>query len=120
VLDNGNLLVFDNRSQRRAADGDGWSRVLEVDPVSREIVWEYRADPPESFYSHSRGTVQRLANGNTLIGSSNQARAFEIDPAGSVVWEFRPPPDDDGARPVLRAWRYPAARMKAHLGRVKD
>ena len=44
LLDNGNLLVFDNGKERR-----GWSRVVEIDPVSGEIVWEYRGDPLDSF-----------------------------------------------------------------------
>ena len=32
-----------------------YSRVVEVDPRRGEIVWQYRADPPESFFSGSRG-----------------------------------------------------------------
>lgn len=82
LLDNGNLLIFDNGSRR------GWSRVLELDPGALEIVWEYRADPPESFFSASRGSAQRLPNGNTLITDSVRGRVFEVTPTGGTVWEF--------------------------------
>jgi hypothetical protein len=49
VAANGNILVFDNRPGEKA------SRVVEIDPLSREIVWEYTR---EGFYSETRGTVQ--------------------------------------------------------------
>jgi hypothetical protein len=45
MLENGNILVFDNGTYR------GYSRVLEVDPPTGEIVWQFQGDPPESFYS---------------------------------------------------------------------
>lgn len=82
LVDNGNLLMFDNGKER------GWSRVVEVDPVSGEIVWEYRGDPKESFYSSSRGGAQRLPNGNTLITDSMKGRVLEVTPEGETVWEY--------------------------------
>lgn len=82
LLPNGNLLIFDNGKYR------GWSRVLEVDPASNEIVWEYRADPVESFFSESRGAAQRLPNGNTLITESTRGRVFEVTADGETVWEY--------------------------------
>lgn len=108
VLGNGHILLFDNRSRGQDPEDGGWSRVVELDPLSGEIVWEYRADPPEDFYSHSRGTVARMIGGNTLICSSNQGRLFEVTPEGDVVWEYRTPyRDEEGRRAVLRAERYP-------------
>jgi hypothetical protein len=85
LLADGNLLIFDNGKLR------GYSRVLEVDPRSGEIVWQYQSDPPEGFYSSSRGGAQRLVNGNTLIVESQRGRAFEVTPDGEVVWEFLEP-----------------------------
>jgi hypothetical protein len=81
-LRSGNFLIFDNGL------GRGWSRVIELDPRSREIVWEYKADPPEGFYTLARGSAQRLANGNTLIAESDKGRIFEVTPAGEIVWSF--------------------------------
>lgn len=120
VLENGHILLFDNRGRTyKPEDGEGWSRVVEVDPLARKIVWEYRADPPEDFYSHSRGTAARLDGGNTLICSSNQGRVFEVTPGGEIVWEYRTPHrDDKGHRAVLRAQRYSKGFVEALLRRV--
>lgn len=85
LLADGRLLVFDNGTRR------GWSRVVEVDPARRAIVWEYRADPPESFFTSSRGAAQRLPNGNTLIVESDDGRAFEVTREGEMVWEYLDP-----------------------------
>lgn len=81
-IDNGNLLIFDNGKGRR------WSRVVELDPTARKIVWEYK---DEDFFSNIRGLSQRLPNGDTLIVSSQRGRAFEVTPEGQVVWEYWSP-----------------------------
>jgi hypothetical protein len=102
----GTVLIFDNGRHRR------WSRALEVDPATDGIVWQYRAEPRESFYSFSRGGVQRLPNGNTLITESDAGRVFEVTPEGDVVWELlapRQPSADD--RPARRAAIYRLRRM---------
>jgi len=85
LLDNGNILLFDNGNQRR------YSRVIEVDPRSGEIVWEYKGVPPKSFFSFDRGSAERLPNGNTLIADSSQGRIIEVTKNGEVVWEFYNP-----------------------------
>ena len=95
LLPNGHILVFDNGL------GRGWSRVIEVDPVGREIVWEYRAPDPESFYSEARGANQRLRNGNTLITESDNGRAFEVTPGGDIVWKFVNPNMTDKREPSV-------------------
>lgn len=93
LLDNGHVLLFDNGL------GRGWSRVVEIDPRTDEIVWEYRA--PE-LYTIARGSSQRLPNGNTLIAESEDGRALEVTPDGEVVWEyFSPHVGDDGQRAIL-------------------
>jgi hypothetical protein len=51
-------------------------------------VWEWHADPPESFFTRSRGSAQRLPNGNTLLAESRAGRAIEVGPDGDVVWEW--------------------------------
>lgn len=100
LLANGNVLVFDNRT------GEKSSRIVELDPVSKTIVWHY--EDGEGFYSRSRGTVQRLENGNTLIGESNRGRIFEVSPDGQIVWEYRTPRvSKKGRRAALRAVRVP-------------
>lgn len=89
LTSSGNVLVFDNGTHR------GYSRIVEVEPPSGEIVWEYRGDPPESFFSETMGGIQALANGNILVTESIRGRAFEITREGEIVWEFFNPDIDE-------------------------
>ena len=85
LLENGNILLFDNGYNR------GYSRIIELDPKSQQIVWQYTANPKESFFSPRRGSNQRLPNRNTLITESDRGRIFEVTNEGKVVWEFYNP-----------------------------
>ncbi len=95
-LDNGHILVFDNGLAR------GWSRVLELDPEPGEIVWEYGDRDRNFFFTLSKGSAQRLPNGNTLIADSDNGRAFEVTPEGETVWEYATPHRvEDGRRAAI-------------------
>lgn len=85
MLESGNILLLDN------GRGRGWSRVIELDPLTRHIVWEYQASTPTDLYTATRGSSQRLGNGNTLITNSTSGQVFEVTPKGEVVWEFFSP-----------------------------
>lgn len=85
LLETGNLLIFDNGSHR------DYSRIVELDPVRGEIVWEYKADPPDAFFSIMMGGVQALPNGNLLVTESTKGHVFELTRDGAVVWEFYNP-----------------------------
>ena len=65
--------------------------MIELNPITREIVWEYKAEPPTDFFTRVMGSALRLPNGNTMITSSNQRRIFEVTTNGEVVWEFYSP-----------------------------
>lgn len=82
VLPNGNIMVFDNKG------AEGRSRVVEFNPVTREIEWRYGGEPKTDFFTQMCGANHRLPNGNTLITESDRGRAFEVTPAGEIVWEF--------------------------------
>jgi hypothetical protein len=111
LLANGNILLFDNRL------GKGWSRAIELDPVARKIVWEWKAPRPADFYTRSRGSAQRLPNGNTLLGESDRGHAVEVTPAGEVVWEWWNPHRDPEGRPatIIRMERYERAFVERIL-----
>ena len=114
VMPNGHILVFDNGWGRR-----GYSRVLELDPVTRTLVWEYTAPEPSDFFSAGRGTAQSLPNGNVLIGNSNSGEAFEVTRAGRVVWRFlNPSVDEHGGRAALRIRRFEHGWIEAIQDRV--
>jgi hypothetical protein len=95
MLENGNILIFDNGVLRE------YTRVLELNPLTEEIVWEYVADPPESFYSPTKGSAQRLPNGNTLVCDSDNGRAFEVTREGEIVWEWLNPATKNNHRVLI-------------------
>lgn len=84
-LENGNLLVFDNRGHNKQ------SKVIEYDPTSMEPVWIYAGDNEHPFFTGAGGANQRLPNGNTLITETDYGRAFEVTRGGDIVWEYRNP-----------------------------
>ncbi|MFQ6031114.1 MAG: hypothetical protein ACE5Q6_26930, partial [Dehalococcoidia bacterium] len=84
-LDNGRVLLFDNGAHRR---GVNHSRVLEMEPETNEIAWEYHGDPIISFYSYNISGAERQPNGNTLICEGAPGRIFEVTPQGQIVWEY--------------------------------
>lgn len=117
MLDNGNILVFDNGSHRphmRIAPHAmvSFSRVLEVDPRSQQIVWEYMDESRLHFFSSFIAGCQRLPNGNTLICEGGTGRFFEVTMDKEVVWEFVSPfyfpghPHIGRNNAVFRAHRY--------------
>ena len=103
MLENGRILLFDNGIAR------GASRVIEVNPLSREIDWQYVGTRQRPLISITMGGTQRLPNGNTLITASNRGRVIEVTPRGEIVWEFRTPHmnDQDHRFNIERMKRYP-------------
>ncbi len=111
VLDNGNLLLFDNRGRGEA------STIYELDPATGETAWSYRGTAEHPFYSKTCGTAYRLAGGNTLITESDAGRAFEVTPEGELVWEFFNPhragESDEFIACLFDLVRVPAASLGA-------
>ncbi len=85
LLDNGNILLFDNGSERPEGNR---SAVLEIDPKTSQVVWQYTAKDSNSFYTYRQGGAQRLPNGNTLVISTHHGHLFEVTPDKKVVWDF--------------------------------
>ncbi|MCU0850488.1 MAG: aryl-sulfate sulfotransferase [Candidatus Thermoplasmatota archaeon] len=100
----GNILLFDNGGW----SGYGYfgmprfirltSRVIELNPVTLDIVWEYhqysthlwfpRSAENHRFYSSVMCSAQRLPNGNTLVTEGTNARVFEVTNQSTIVWEY--------------------------------
>ena len=87
LLANGNVLVYDNGSHS-AHHALPFSRVVEVDPKTNRIVWEYADTPAYNFFSPYISGARRLPNGNTLITEGMFGRMFQVTPEGDVVWEY--------------------------------
>ncbi|NRR28722.1 aryl-sulfate sulfotransferase [Oxalobacteraceae bacterium] len=117
----GNILVFDNQGEagypRVNVGVQPRSRVLEIDPIKKEIVWEYTgadSNAPEwSFYSSFISSARRLPNGNTLIDEGMNGRIFQVTAKGELVWEYVSPyfaanPVAGAGRQVQGNWLYRA------------
>lgn len=117
-LPNGNVLIFDNGAHRRDHPAP-YSRVIEVDPSTNKIVWEYQDQSIFDFFSPYISGAQRLPNGNTLICEGCDGRIFEVTPEREVVWEYVNPhfflePGRPGLNNwVFRAFRYSAEQIEA-------
>jgi len=114
LLANGHLLLFDN-GPHRLDHSFPFSRVLEIDPATKEIVWKYQETRVSDFFSPRLSNAQRLPNGNTFINEGWFGHLFEVAREGDVVWEYVNP--YFGARQKLqinavqRAYRYSAAEI---------
>jgi outer membrane protein assembly factor BamB len=119
LLANGNILIFDNGAHRKD-EALPASRVIELDPATNTIVWEYRDAPAYSFFSPYISGARRLPNGNTLITEGNFGRMFQVTPEKQVVWEYINPyfpagPDGIAVNSVFRATHYLAHDVPAPL-----
>jgi len=83
VLPNGHFLLFDNG----VSNTPGASRAVEyaVDESAKTatMVWQYVPQP--SVFNQFTGSVQRLANGNTVVAWTNFGLIDEVAPSGALV-----------------------------------
>jgi len=137
----GNILVLDNGGIGGYGDSKlrAYSRVLEFNPVTMEIVWEYSdrtgLDLPFSrknqrFFTPFIGSAQRLPNGNTLITEGATGTLIEVTKDKEIVWEYISPyvasvaqvlPVPLPAPPIInavyRAYRVPEDWLPANWNR---
>ena len=83
-----------------------------------KIVWSFKTQDPNSFYSDYQSAAQKLPNGNWQITATNNGHVFEVTPEGEVVWEFLNPmsgdepycvkKDNNPWTQIHRAFRYAA------------
>ena len=84
---NGHITLFDNGNYHSPP----FSRAIEYDVddvnMTATLVWEYRNNP--SIFSPAMGYVQRLSNGNTLIGWGQiNPTVTEVTPEGTRALEL--------------------------------
>jgi hypothetical protein len=93
-LPDGRILLYDN------VGSDHASRVLEYDPRTQAIPWAYSCENTIPFRAQSRGTKQRLPNGNTLVVDPDDWLLLEVTRGKDVVWKYC------CGGIVTGAWRY--------------
>ena len=79
LLSNGNILLLDNLGGNRKAPFKlNQSEVLELNPLSQEIVWRYTESGESPFFTPWLGYVQRLENGNTWVPRESVGTAWSF------------------------------------------
>jgi hypothetical protein len=104
----GNVLVFDNQGEAGYPAVEmpltTGSRVLEINPVTKQIVWQYSAEdsgaPGWAFRSTHISAARRLPNGNTFIDEGQSGRLFQVTRDGDIVWEHVNPYPRHGKDPL--------------------
>ena len=110
MFDNGGASGYgfadSGRARRRLDLSRAGSRVLEINPVTLELVWSYTGP---RFYSTNISSAQRLPNGNTLITEGANGRLFEVTNDRKIVWEYMYPVfgGANASNAVYRGYRVP-------------
>jgi hypothetical protein len=123
LTDAGTILVFDNGLLRVQPKAFVASRVVEVDPKTNEIIWDYDGGrtPLEKiqFASSIMGGAERLANGNTLISASMLNTVLEVTPAGEIAGKYTNDFRDTEGRmhTIFKARKYAGGTWESRLSR---
>lgn len=144
----GNIMIFDNGgmagygalvpgSMRSSWPNTlrNYSRIIEFNPITLDIVWEWKQANPTAdydgdgdikanerkFFSAYISCAQRLVNGNTMITEGGGGRVIEVTPEGDIVWEFISPFAMESffgiSNMTYRAYRYPASWLPEGVGK---
>jgi arylsulfotransferase ASST len=102
-LPNGHITLFDNGNFRTPE----FSRAVEyaIDEVQKTatLVWQYRLNP--DVFGAATGSVQRFANGNTLIGwGTTNPTLTEVASDGALVSELTFDPGIASYRALRFEW----------------
>lgn len=112
LLENGNILVFDNGANDKSRLYLTRSEAVEIAVPSGNEVWNYDGGTSIveklMFASEITSGAERLPNGNTLIILSMQGRIYEVTPEGTIAWQYTNDHRDDAGRfhQVFKARKY--------------
>lgn len=96
IMPDGTIELFNNRATIVNGHTPG-SQIMRLVPETGETSVVFPRGSADAFNSDIMGMHQPLENGNRLIVESRAGRAFEVTPAGEVVWDYRLPFDDEFA-----------------------
>jgi|WetSurMetagenome_2_1015567.scaffolds.fasta_scaffold06481_4 hypothetical protein len=102
-LDNENIILFDNGNYHSPSFSRAVEYKVDEDNMIVNLVWQYRHTP--EIYAAAMGSVQRLSNGNTLIGwGSASTTLTEVTPDGNIVYELSLPSGQMSYRAFRDEW----------------
>lgn len=103
-LDNGNLTIFDNGNFHSPQFSRAVEYRVDEQKKTSTLVWQFR-NTPDNF-AIAMGYVERLPNGNTLIGwGSSNPSVTEVTPDGKKVYELRLPDSVFSYRAYRFVWQ---------------
>ena len=101
IEDGSQIMVFNNGSGR---PGGSYSSIdVITQPIGEDnlyvldsngiyepdtLSWQYTATPLGDLFAANISGAHRLENGNTLICDGPRGHYFEVDSAGSLVWDY--------------------------------
>jgi len=101
IEDESQIMVFNNGSGR---PGGSYSSIdVITQPIGEDnlyvldsngiygpdtLSWQYTATPLGDLFAANISGAHRLENGNTLICDGPRGHYFEVDSAGSLVWDY--------------------------------
>jgi hypothetical protein len=85
LLPNGHLLIYDNGTRHQPSGSRAVEYALDFNAMTATLVWQFRHSP--IIYTPFVGLVQRLSNGNTVIGYGMAGHVTEATPGQGVAWE---------------------------------
>ena len=102
VLPDGDITLFDNGNQHPVPHSRAVEYKLDQVNKTAELVWDYRHSP--DIFAQAMGSVQRLPDGNTLVGWGGAGSAAgnpiltEVHPDKSVALELSFPANQTSYR----------------------
>ncbi len=103
LLPNGHLVLFDNGNARLPLFSRAVEYALDEAQKTATLAWQYRLSP--DAFGPAFGYVQRLANGNTLIGwGATTPTVTEVAPDGFLVSELTFDPGTASYRAFRFEW----------------
>lgn len=98
LLSNGHLTLFNNGNFLPLQESSAKEYALDVVNKTATLVWSYThpwvSNGTTPVFGRASGSMQRLNNGNTLIGwgtvitCPTLPNATEVDSLGNIVWEM--------------------------------
>jgi hypothetical protein len=99
----GTLILFDNGNYRAAPSSRAVEYQVNESAKTAKLIWQFRHSP--DVKSIAMGSVQRLADGMTIIGWGTGSPALtEVRPDGSVALEVGLPDSLVSYRALLYPW----------------
>ena len=119
MLDNGDLLFFDNGNLSNILLGDSnpttrIRKIRVIDDSYCETVWQY--DLPQNLHGMGMGSVQLLNNGNYSIYTfgngldQGECSMLEVTPDGEMVWKAT---SEDPSAAWYRSYQIPSIHPDA-------